>query len=424
MQKSQRGCIFTQVPHYSPEAQSDDDLLTSIESTEVSTKSGRPALLLVANFDSAVGYAWWLMESFWSVIADRYSDEERVLLAYPRLTALPPVIASAPISPVEADFTRRGPRALLAQLRLLREWRVRTMYLTDHPSASLRYALYRVAGVRWIIVHDHTPGNREAPVGLKRLLKMLVHRIPVLRASGVIGATEFVTRRHREVNQVTPGCSFTAANGLPDTLEERGVDVRGRFSIPSRRTILVGVGRASPVKGVATVLRAMAILVHERGIQDVHYLYLGDGPQLTELRAQSQVLEIENWVTFAGQVQGVPTILPGCDIAIHASRGEVGYSLSILEFMRAGLPVLVSDDPSVSGVTVHGETGLHFRTGDPNSAADAIAELLGDNERRARMGVRAARVQRSRFRLANTHEQLLNAFAVIRGESRVRRGKA
>lgn len=391
-------------------------MLNSISSEETPASMLSPALLLVANYESGVGYAWWLMESFWCAIAERYAPRERVLLAYPLVTTIPPAIGRAPVQLVTAEFAGSGIATLWSQFSALRRWGVRTIYLTDRPTASLRYLLYRLAGVRWIIVHDHTPGNREAPVGLKRLLKRMLHLVPMIRASGVIGATPFVTARHRTVNMVPSQLCFTATNGLPAAQAIEPVDVHARFGILKERRILVGVGRASPIKGVDTVLAAVAKLVHERGIQNLHYLYLGDGPQLARLRGRADSLGIADWVSLPGHTTEVQSLLAGCDIAVHASQGEVGYSLSILEFMQAGLPVVVSDDPSVSGATLHGETGLHFRTGDAAAAAEAIERLLGDDDARMRMGVRAREVQQQRFRLTDTHQQVLHVFDLVRGD--------
>ena len=62
-------------------------------------------LLLVANYDSGVGYAWWLMESFWVRLAERYHHYNNVVLAYPIISKLPASIMSAPIIVTELDFS-------------------------------------------------------------------------------------------------------------------------------------------------------------------------------------------------------------------------------------------------------------------------------------------------------------------------------
>jgi hypothetical protein len=138
----------------------------------------RPSLLLVANWDSNVGYAWWLMESYWAVLARTYSASHRVLLAYPSISTLPETIRQAPIEPLVLEFGDRSFRAIGRQLAFIRANRVRTVYLSDRNSIDWLFPLFRIAGVRTIITHDHTPGEREQPTGVKRLLKRALHRVP------------------------------------------------------------------------------------------------------------------------------------------------------------------------------------------------------------------------------------------------------
>src|SRR6056297_2127090 len=94
----------------------------------------RPALLLVANYDSDVGYAWWLMESFWVKLAEHYSPSNRVILAYPSISQLPQAIADAPLETVEQDFRGTHPGQVLKQCRFLRRHCVRAVYFSDRPT--------------------------------------------------------------------------------------------------------------------------------------------------------------------------------------------------------------------------------------------------------------------------------------------------
>lgn len=373
----------------------------------------RDALLLVANYDSSVGYAWWLMESFWVALANRYSTEIDVLLAYPSITNVPPNIAEAPIVLKVADFTTTSVRAVIYQLRLLRENRVRFMYFTDAPSYSLRYAFYRLAGVQRIVVHDHTPGHRDIPSALILAIKKLVHRLRWISADAMIGVTPFVSKRHRDVLGFPSERCFTAENGIPFPSTEDRLDVHSTFGIPASRLVLVAVGRAHHVKGIAVILDAMANLIHKRGVRSVHFLFCGDGPHLGDFREKAIELGVVDYVTFAGRQGSITALLNGCDIAIHASLAEVGYSLSILECMRAGLPVVVTDDESVSGATLPGTTGLLFSASNSSAAADAIEHLVQDAALRSSLGAAAKEHVRKNFTLSRTHHQLLEVFEHI-----------
>lgn len=373
----------------------------------------RESFVLVANYDSDVGYAWWLMESFWVALANRYHERYRMLLAYPSISRVPGSITGAPIEPVQVHFARHRWSDLWRQLRFIRTHRVRVLYFTDQRVWGLRYILFRLSGVRRIVVHDHTPGNRVAPRGTKAVAKRLLARTPGVAVDGLIAVTEFVRRRHLEVTLFPAHRCFVAENGLPSRPAATPVDVHSVFGIPSDRLALVTVGRAHRVKGVELVLEAMAQLVVRDGRRDVHLLHCGDGPDLDRFAQRAEELGLSGFVTFAGRQSDIPGILRGCDMAIHASAAEVGYSLAVLEYMEAGLPVVVSDDPSVSAATDAGVSGLTYAAGDAGDAAAALARLLDDAALRKRLGEHGQHVVQERFSLARTHTELLRAVDAL-----------
>src|SRR5690625_7175583 len=117
------------------------------------------------------------------------------------------------------------------------------------------------------------------------------------------------------------------------------------------------MARANYYKGIDVAIKVMHHLVHTAGISHLHYVLYGDGPNLDEFKALADRYKVMDYITFAGAVSDVPDRLLSCDIAFHPSRGEA-MSLAILEYMRAGLPVVASDNPSVSSALVHDEFAL------------------------------------------------------------------
>lgn len=376
--------------------------------------NSRPGLLLVANWDSGVGYAWWLMESFWATLARAYSPTHRVLVAFPSISTLSPELTSAPLEAVEEDFGARGPAAFWRQIRFLRAHRIRVLYLSDRGTVSLRHLAFRLlGGVRLIVTHDHTPGLRTRPRGLKRAAKALLHRIPGLAVDGAIGASEFVRERLIDVVRMPPERCFAAPNGLPpEDTDTLSVDVRNEFGFGPEQKILVMTGRANRYKNVEFVLEVLARLTPAEQAA-LRFLFVGDGPDLEHFRHRAAALNLAPLCTFAGRRSDVPAILRGCDLAIHPSRGEVGYSLSILESMRAGLPVLVPDNPSVCAATRDGETGLIYREDDPEDALKVLRCLLRDPATARHIGEAARNEVATRYRLEDTHRALLAAFQAI-----------
>jgi glycosyltransferase involved in cell wall biosynthesis len=352
------------------------------------------------------------MESFWARLAEHFAATHQVVLAYPSISRLPSTIEAAPLKALPFSFSaERG--SLLGQMQFLRRHRIRIIYLTDRTPFSLRYIGYRLAGVRKIIVHDHTPGVRSKPTGLRALAKSLLHRLPWSNVDALIGATPFVTRRHVEVNRFPASRCHVAQNGLPTRARAEAADVRTLFSIPQERQVVVTVGRAHRIKGIHFLLDALAELVVTQKRGDVHLLHIGDGPDLEQFKLYARSARVESYVSFAGQRDDVRELLRGSDLAIHASEAEVGYSLAILEYMEAGLPVLVANNPSVCGATDPGKTGLHFVSGDVQSAVEAIRSLLDQPELARSLGAAAESALRETFSLSRTHRQLIDVFENI-----------
>ena len=376
------------------------------------TKTNLKGLLLVANWDSNVGYAWWLMESFWVVLSELYKGKLKAIIPYPSISTVPEAIANADIELFEMDFSKTSFSDVIKQCRFILQHKIRVVYFSDQAFWHWRYLFFRLCGVKLIVVHDHTPGLRTAPTGLKRLIKMIFPRIPFINCDAIIGVTRYIRQRAVDVACIPPRRTYFATNGLPEPIEVPVVDIRSEFNIPAQQKILVSTGRANKYKGVPFAIDCINKVVNEHQHQNIHFLFCGDGPDLEEFQTQINSLNLQSHVTLAGRRSDIAGILPACDFAIHPSAGEVGYSLSILEYMRAKLPVIVSDNPSVCGATVNNETGLIYREGDIESATNAILRLLDETELATTLGNNALDAVQE-FTLAKTHEALVQSFRAI-----------
>lgn len=367
----------------------------------------KPGLLLTANWDSDVGYAWWLMESYWITLATRYRLEYEPILAYPSISKLPEAIAQSPIDVNVRDFSSFGVK-VFAQLRFLLKHRVKVIYFSDQPVRHWAYALFRLAGVRKIVIHDHAPGIRTPPTRWKRWVKRAAWVLPWINADICIGATEFVRERFIEVACVPAHRCHAVDNGIPTDLPSKD-DIHERFCIPYGRKVIVTAARANRYKGGFFALEVFAELMR-RGVDNWHYVYMGDGPDRAELSRRCTELGLSERISFPGRVDNVLGLFQTAFVAFHPSEGEVGYSLSILEYMLCGLPVLVPDDPSVCGATENKVTGTVYRASIVNDASQALIQLLEDPAHSRKMGINAARHVRVQFSLQETHRKLIQVF--------------
>jgi len=100
----------------------------------------------------------------------------------------------------------------------------------------------------------------------------------------------------------------------------------------------------------------------------------------------------------------VRSLLCGCDMALDPARGE-GFSLSILEYMSAGLTTLVPDIPSVSQAIVHGQTGLVYAPDDVDAVSDLVGDLARDRGRVERLGQAARDEVLRKYSLERTRRE-------------------
>jgi glycosyltransferase involved in cell wall biosynthesis len=340
-------------------------------------------------------------------------------LAYPSISKLPETVESSQLIIEKADFTFHSMANFFKQLSFIKKNKIKYIYFSDRANIHWRYLFYRLIGVKKIIVHDHTPGLRTKPSGFKKWFKTFLNRLPFFTSDGSIGATDFVRKRLIDVSCIPESRCFSAPNGIPDISEDnQAINLTERFNILAGKTVIVSVGRAHFYKGVDFSIKVISELVNQLNYRNIHFLYLGDGPHLDEMRKMSEDYNITDYVTLAGRVRNIEEILPACHIAFHPSKGEVGYSLSILECMQARLPVVVSNNASVCEAITNDSDGIIYEQGNINSAVKAFQELLDKPEVRAKMGQSAFDKVKEKYLLKNCHDALVVAITNIIGTNK------
>jgi glycosyltransferase involved in cell wall biosynthesis len=157
--------------------------------------------------------------------------------------------------------------------------------------------------------------------------------------------------------------------------------------------LLVYLGIMGPQDDVNIVLEVMDELVHRRGRTDVRAALLGFGDCLPDLRAQCTSLGLDPYVEFTGRVGPgeIAEYLSSADVGLCPDRKTPLNDLSTMnktmEFMAYGLPC-VSFDLVETRVSA-GDTALFIESGDVPRFADAVERLIGDDELRVEMGLRA-----------------------------------
>lgn len=360
-------------------------------------------ILLVSNYSSDVGYAWWLMEHFWVLLAEHFAARgKQAFLAYPSITKLPSTIESSSIRTVELSVPGQTASEQQALKAFIRENSITDLYLTDRAWFSLSYAKLRAWGIKNIVVHDHTPGDRPAVGGLKGWIKAVRHRLPQVCADAQLCVSDLMRQRSIHNGRIPPERCHVVQNGIPPVQpsSHSREDLLSSLEIPSDSTVCITTGRAHPYKRFNFIIDVAAELQQELPDNKLVFLLIGNGPALEELRAKVAESGLQANVWLPGFRSDAKDFLGAADFAMHAALGE-GFSLSIVEYMSAGLPVLVPDIPSVKQAIDHDLNGLVYGKDDVKQAAAHVKALYTDTNYRSRLGDNAKTKANTQYTLEN-----------------------
>ena len=154
---------------------------------------------------------------------------------------------------------------------------------------------------------------------------------------------------------------------------------------------LVTVARMESPKDHETLLGALANIKH----LNWHFHWIGDGPLYERIRTLTETLGLSGRVRFWGAIDNVEQALANAQLFVLSSRSE-GFPRSILEAMRAGLPVVASDVGGIREAVIDGETGRVCPRSDVSRLANTLQDLICNPALRRSMGT-AGRLRYERF---------------------------
>ena len=242
---------------------------------------------------------------------------------------------------------------------------------------------------------NFTPGIPPLQAAVYRQIERLAGPL----ASKIITVSEF-DRQLAMSAGIAPGNRIVAVyNGMPDVPSRLRADAG---VTPPR---LVMVARFGPQKDHSTLLRALAGLQEYAWTVDL----VGDGPLLAQMKSYAAALGISERVRFLGQRLDVEQILARSQVSLLATNWE-GFPLSILEAMRAGLPVVASAVGGIAEAIEDGQTGYLVPRGDVDQLRDRLTRLLTDPTRRIRLGTNGRRRYEEKFTLAHFVNRTLAVY--------------
>jgi glycosyltransferase involved in cell wall biosynthesis len=149
--------------------------------------------------------------------------------------------------------------------------------------------------------------------------------------------------------------------------------------------LIVSVGRLSPEKDHATLIRAFARLDRSMRLE-----IAGDGPMRGALQSLIRELGLTGRVRLSGFVTDPFPVFRRAALAVSCSRYE-GFGNAIVEALACGTPVVATDCPyGPREILADGRYGLLVPVGDADALARAIGQAMATRPDRAALRARAA----------------------------------
>jgi D-inositol-3-phosphate glycosyltransferase len=200
----------------------------------------------------------------------------------------------------------------------------------------------------------------------------------------------------RKVVVVPPGIDTSRFYPIPPD------EARAVVGVPPDAHMLLYVGRIEPLKGVDTLIKAIASL-RCNGVlsQYPHYLaIIGGDPdaspedmtvEMSRLQDLCQQLGIGDLVVFLGKrsQDSLPYYYSAAEVVIMPSHYE-SFGMVALEAMACGVPVVASQVGGLAFLVQDGVTGFHFPDGDAEALCERLTALVLRPELRSKVGEQAA----------------------------------
>jgi sugar transferase (PEP-CTERM/EpsH1 system associated) len=216
---------------------------------------------------------------------------------------------------------------------------------------------------------------------------------------------------HRVVSVSEDGRQLTVAEGVRADracLIRNGVDLaQFSYSGPRPGGPAMVVARLSAEKDIATLIQAMKHLSCQLDSQrqPLTLSIVGDGALRPQLESLTRSLELGATIRFLGERNEVPALLAEASMFVLPSLTE-GISLTLLEAMARGLPVVATDVGGNPEVVEAGRTGLLVSARDPRALAQAMMKIHSDRE----LGLEMGRCGRQRVEAEFSVQAMVQAY--------------
>lgn len=257
--------------------------------------------------------------------------------------------------------------------------------------------LAKVAGQKKTICAIHGSSMEAIKFkGWKRRVTCVLENWTLRHSSVTYCVSEFVANWPR-VKKYSNKC-FGYIYNLPFVSMEKktphiqGADIRKEYGIAEDDLVVVSTGRITEDKGFAVLTETILSRAWDR----IHFLIVGEGEYLPEMKARIKSSNLRNSVHFTGYRKEIEHILKRSDIFVICTYHETLCN-SVIEASACGLPVIATNTGGIPEIVENEVSGILTKPGNSTEVCDAIERLISDSDMRCRMGKCGQKIIQDKF---------------------------
>ena len=203
----------------------------------------------------------------------------------------------------------------------------------------------------------------------------------------IIAISEDAKKRLLKYNRINSDKVRVVYNGIEVNgfKNELDIEVRKNLLGVDKSHLVIGtVSRLSEEKDQISLIDAFSKV--SQVLNNTKLIFVGDGILKKEIEHYSEKVGIGDKVIFLGFREDIAKIISTFDLFTLSSLTE-GISLSLLEAMAAGKPIVATNVGGNPEVVIDGETGFLVPPKQPDKMAEAIIKVLQNPELARKMGV-------------------------------------
>lgn len=313
-------------------------------------------------------------------------NDEGVLRAEVDAIRLPEV----PEFPLTSFYNANFVRQVRSCSKYLVENKIDLVHTHDFYTNVFGMAAAAYAGIPARVASKRETG------GVRTRRQESVEKLAFGAANAVVANSEAV-REYLVKLGVSPKRIHIIYNGIatepPATKSPKAADL-GLPEDASIRFVTMVANLRHAVKNVPMLLRAAKRVAETE--MNAHFVIAGEGELTGALKELANQLGVADKVHFIGRCDDIPALLSLSHVCVLTSIAE-GFSNSILEYMRAGKPVVATNVGGAAEAIVDGETGYLVDSDDDEALAGHLLELLQDDAKVREFGEKGREVVVEKF---------------------------